>query len=96
MNEGFNHIPTIHVVDVARLVRKIITTRPARQYILAVDKTIYSPGGRDASTAYNIIKPISTRVGSVLTTLVPANSILENARMQYLLIDLFFKPSELM
>jgi len=31
-----------------------------------------------------------------LTTLVPANSILENARMQYLLIDLFFKPSELM
>jgi len=40
MNEGMNHIPTIHVVDVARLVKKIITTRPVKQYILAVDKTI--------------------------------------------------------
>lgn len=96
MNEGFNHIPTIHVVDVARLVRKIITSRPTRQYILAVDKTLYSPGGRESSKAFNIIKSISTRVGSGKTTLTPAMGILENPRMQNMLIDLFFKPSELM
>jgi len=83
MNEGFNHIPTIHVVDVARLVRKIISIRPTRQYILAVDKTIFSPnGGRDNSKAFSIIKAISKNVGSGKVTMLPADNILENPRMQ--------------
>lgn len=98
MNEGLNHIPTVHVIDVARLVRKIITTRPARQYILAVDKTIFSPnGGRENSKALNIVKSISTNVGSGRLAMVQAKPLLaSNPRLQYLLIDLFFKPSELM
>jgi len=31
INEGLNHVPTIHVNDVARLVKKIIITKPAKQ-----------------------------------------------------------------
>jgi adenylate kinase len=84
MNEGLNHIPTVHVIDVARLIRKIITMRPARQYLLAVDKTIFSPnGGRENSKALNIVKSISTHVGSGKVTLVQAKTLLDsNPKLQ--------------
>jgi adenylate kinase len=86
MNEGLNHIPTVHVIDVARLVRKVITIRPAKQYIIAVDKTMLGikengKADRDkidknSSRAYNIIKSISKNVGSGKVTMVPAETLL--------------------
>jgi len=88
MNEGLNHIPTVHVIDVARLVRKVITIRPAKQYIIAVDKTMLGIKGKgdndkidkDSSRAYNIIKSISKNVGSGKVTMVPAETLLQNPK----------------
>ena len=89
MNEGLNHIPTVHVIDVARLVRKIITHRPAKQYIIAVDKTMLGVKGKgddnvkiekDRCRAYNIIKSISKNVGSGKVTMVPAETLLQNPK----------------
>jgi adenylate kinase len=37
LGEGHNIPPTIHVVDVARLIKKVIFEIPKQQYILAVD-----------------------------------------------------------
>mmetsp|Transcript_45849 Transcript_45849/g.33592 ORF Transcript_45849/g.33592 Transcript_45849/m.33592 type:complete len:115 (+) Transcript_45849:442-786(+) len=37
LGEGFNYIPTIHVVDVARIVKKVIVEQPLKSYIIAVD-----------------------------------------------------------
>ena len=42
LGEGFNTIPTIHVVDVARLIKKIIFEPPKTKYILAVDNGMNS------------------------------------------------------
>eukprot|EP00801_Mesodinium_rubrum_P001134 Mrub_01134.p1 GENE.Mrub_01134~~Mrub_01134.p1 ORF type:complete len:663 (+),score=138.18 Mrub_01134:340-2328(+) len=97
MNDGLNHIPTVHVIDVARLVYKILVQRPTRQYIIAVDKTNYCPNtAKDNSRAYNIVKSISVNIGSGKVKMVPAETMLNNPRYQQLLINLFFKPSELM
>jgi len=58
-------VPTIHVNDVARLVKKVITTKPSKQYLIAVDKTNYNTeGGKENSKLYNLIKSISKNVGS--------------------------------
>lgn len=39
VGKGDNLVPTIHVKDLARLVRKIVQLRPDSYYIFAVDKT---------------------------------------------------------
>lgn len=40
IGEGDNLVPTIHVVDLARLVRRIVQDKPTgRPYIFAIDKT---------------------------------------------------------
>ena len=39
IGEGNNYIPTIHVEDLAKVVKKIIYELPKQPYILAVDKS---------------------------------------------------------
>lgn len=36
---GSNLIPTIHIRDLARLVQKVVETKPEQQYLLALDCT---------------------------------------------------------
>ena len=38
--DGKNLIPTIHVVDLARLVRRIVKKMPQKRYIFAIDRTV--------------------------------------------------------
>jgi adenylate kinase len=38
LGEGHNFLPMIHVKDLAKIVKKVMTDRPAQQYLLAVDK----------------------------------------------------------
>jgi nucleoside-diphosphate-sugar epimerase len=38
LGEGNNRLPTIHVQDAAKLIKKIIYDKPKQPYILAVDE----------------------------------------------------------
>jgi len=38
LGEGNNRLPTIHVQDAAKLIKKIIFDKPKQPYILAVDE----------------------------------------------------------
>lgn len=81
INDGLNHVPTIHVNDVARLVKKVILTRPTKQYLVAVDKTNYNPEGlKDNSKLLNIITSISKNVGSGDVTFVTEDSVMSDIR----------------
>lgn len=39
VGEGKNLVPTIHVTDLARMVKKIYESKPEKQYIFAIDNT---------------------------------------------------------
>lgn len=39
VGSGENHVPTIHVKDLARFVKKVAETKPEQQYVFAVDRT---------------------------------------------------------
>jgi hypothetical protein len=40
IGEGLNLVPTIHVIDLARLVRRVVIENPKEHpYIFAIDKT---------------------------------------------------------
>ena len=55
--DGQNIIPTIHVKDLAKIVKQIIEKKPENKYIIAIDET------KDR-TLKNIISSISTKIGS--------------------------------
>ena len=63
-NEGNNLIPTIHIKDLARMVRRIADNKAEFPYIFAFDKT------KDTSLK-NIISSISRNIGSGKTVSVP-------------------------
>ena len=64
--EGTNLIPTIHIKDLARIVRRIADNKNEFPYIFAIDKT------KDTSLK-NIISSISINIGSGKTVSVPYN-----------------------
>lgn len=78
LNDGLNHIPTIHVNDVAKLVRKVLITKPDKHYLIAVDKTNFSGSGNDKSKLFNLIKSISKNVGSGEIVLESADNKIKN------------------
>jgi len=57
---GKNLVPTIHVTDLARMVKKIYDTKPERQYIFGIDNT-HKPSQKKLITA------ISSGIGTGLT-----------------------------
>ena len=64
--KGNNLIPTIHIKDLARMVKRIADNKSEFPYIFAVDKT------KDTSLK-NIISSISINIGSGKTVSVPYN-----------------------
>ena len=64
--EGTNLVPTIHIKDLARMVRRIADNKSEFPYIFAVDKT------KD-TTLKNLISSISINIGSGKTVSVPYN-----------------------
>jgi adenylate kinase len=40
LQKGKNLIPTIHIIDLARVVRRIVQDRVTKQYIFAIDRTV--------------------------------------------------------
>ena len=65
-NEGNNLIPTIHIKDLARIVRRIADNKAEFPYIFAFDRT------KDSSLK-NIISSISKNIGSGKTVSIPYN-----------------------
>jgi len=57
IEDGENNIPTIHVVDLVRLIKKVFEVKPEHKYIFAIDNT---PDRRQKS----IIQAISSGIGT--------------------------------
>lgn len=55
--KGDNLIPTIHVIDLARLVKRIVDTKPNHPYIFAIDRT-------KKPTQKRLIESISKGIGT--------------------------------
>ena len=88
---GNNSIPTIHILDLVNLIKKIIEERPIAKYILAVDKT-KNPSMK------NIIKCISKGIGDgKIQTLHDFNiDDLDLPDYNELNIDVKVKPSKIL
>ena len=59
VGEGQNLVPTIHVTDLARMVKKIFESQPERQYIFGIDNT-------KKPTQRKLITAISEGIGTGL------------------------------
>ena len=88
---GNNSIPTIHILDLVNLIKKLIEERPIAKYILAVDKT-KNPSMK------NIIKCISKGIGDgKIQTLNDFNiDDLDLPDYNELNIDVKVKPSKIL
>ncbi len=58
IGEGMNFLPTIHILDLIQIIRRIIEKKPIINYIFACDKT-------SNPTMKNIIRSISKGIGSI-------------------------------
>ena len=58
IGDGMNFIPTIHILDLVQIIRRIIEKKPIINYIFACDKT-------KNPTMKNIIRSISKGIGSI-------------------------------
>lgn len=59
VGDGNNLLPTIHVTDLARMVKKIFEAKPERQYIFAIDNN-------QKPTQKKIVSAISNGIGTGL------------------------------
>ena len=72
--EGDNRIPTIHVKDLAKIIKTLIDKKPESRYIFAIDKT-------SDKSLKNIIYSISKGIGSGKTkSIQPQNLNPENMK----------------
>ena len=58
LGEGKNYIPTIHILDLIKIIRKVIETKPEQKYFFVKDKTKFP-------TMRNILNSIGIGIGSI-------------------------------
>ena len=58
IGDGKNHIPTIHILDLVHLIKRVIALKPENNYIFACDRT-------KNPTLKNIISSISKGIGGI-------------------------------
>jgi adenylate kinase len=87
IGKGLNLVPTIHVIDLARLIKRVIQIRPKTKYIVAIDRS-KKPTQRKIVTA--ISKAIGT--GDVETRTVQI--LTKEKWMLPLQINVKIRPSE--
>ena len=58
LSEGKNFIPTIHILDLIKIIRKIIETKPEQKYYFVKDKTKFP-------TMRNILNSIGMGIGGI-------------------------------
>jgi len=91
IGDGLNHIPTIHVLDLVQVIKRIINVKPEINYIFACDRT-------KNPTLKNIISSISKGIGGMDIKILKDFNINEINLPHYteLNIDLRIKPSSIM
>ena len=91
IGDGKNHIPTIHVLDLVQLIKRVIKIKPEKNYIFACDKT-------KNPTLKNIINCISKGIGGIDIKVLKDFNINEINLPHYteLNIDLRIKLSSVM
>mgnify|MGYP001946248637 CR=1 FL=1 len=89
IGEGENLVPTIHVIDLARLVRRIVFENPKEHpYIFAIDKT-------RKPTQRRIVQAISKGMGTGQVASVAADTVTdEQGWREKLTINLRMKASD--
>ena len=85
LGEGFNYIPTIHVVDIARMIKKIIFDSVEPGYILAVD--------RGQSTLKDILLSISGNREEMIS-MIDILDVYEKEWTDFLNINLKMRTSD--
>jgi adenylate kinase len=87
IDKGDNLVPTIHVVDLSRLVRRIINKMPDMHYIFAIDRT-------KKSTQKSIVESISKGIGTGETESVTLDAVKNQEWAEFLNINLKMRVSE--
>ena len=100
VGEGRNFLPTIHVTDLARMVKKIYESKPEKQYIFGIDNT-------KRPRQHKVISAISSGIGTGLVesidiplkfaTVHPNRTPLQLDLdwRKFLLLDIKAKPSSI-
>jgi adenylate kinase len=100
VGDGNNRLPTIHVTDLARMVKKIYESKPERKYIFAIDNN-------KKPTQKKLITAISNGIGTGLVESIDIPDAFKMAHPKMtpiqldldwkksLLLDLFVTPSSL-
>lgn len=71
IGDGKNFIPTIHILDLVSLIKRIIERKPLNKYIFAVDRT-------KNPRLKNIISNISKAIGNGLTEQINGTDLSQN------------------
>lgn len=89
LGEGKNLIPTIHVRDLARCVKRVTDIECKKNYVFCVDKT-KKPNQR------RLVKAISRGVGTGKYTDIDINTVPEtNFWKDFMLVDLKMRSSSI-
>ena len=91
IGDGENHIPTIHVLDLVQVIKRIIQFKPNVNYVYACDRT-KNPSFK------NIINAIAKGIGGIDTKIIKDFNVNEIHLPHYseLNIDVRIKPSSVM
>jgi len=86
IGSGDNLIPTIHVIDLARLVRRIVAEVPENYYIFAVDRT-------KKPTQKRLVKAISKGIGTGDSESIELDSVIDEDWAEYFNVNIKIKTS---
>lgn len=89
IGKGDNLIPTIHVVDLARLVKRVVSNRPENYYIFAVDRT-RNP------TQKRLVEAISKGIGTAQVDSVRFDDVKQHDWAEVLTLNLKMRSSDVM
>ena len=91
VGDGNNLLPTIHVTDLARIVKKVYESKPERKYIFAIDNN-------QKPTQKKLVTAISNGIGTGLVESIdiPENFKKAHPKMTPIQLDLDWKKSLLL
>jgi len=87
IGKGNNLIPAIHILDLARLVKRVVKLTPKISYIVAIDKA-------KRATQRKIIQAISKNIGTGLIETRSAKDLVKNSWMLPLQLNIKIRPSD--
>lgn len=87
IGKGLNLVPTIHIIDLARLIKRVIKLKPAISYIVAIDRT-------KRPTQKKIVTAISKAIGTNKVEQKPVKELLKEIWMLPLQVNIKIRPSD--